>query len=288
MKDKLSILLYNIFRFSLKKLPQRAGRYLGKLIAVLAYLITPARREHSRLNLKKALNLSEQDSKKMIKEVYKNLGYDFAEFLIEDSLTERDIEEIVEFNNLEYLDQALSKNKGVILYTAHLDNWELLGAILAIKGYKINSIARKQNNSLFDQKINQIRRGIGIGIIPKGLAVRQAFKKLKDNQIVAILGDQDARSTGWKLKFFERDASTYPGAVQFAQRTGAPIVPVFMERKGWLEHKLKVYPPRRIAKAADQEELKKELQSLLELTEKEIKAHPADWMWLHKRWKTYS
>lgn len=288
MKDKLSILLYNIFRFSLKKLPQRAGRYLGKLIAVLAYLITPARREHSRLNLKKALNLSEQDSKKMIKEVYKNLGYDFAEFLIEDSLTERDIEEIVEFNNLEYLDQALSENKGVILYTAHLDNWELLGAILAIKGYKINSIARKQNNSLFDQKINQIRRGIGIGIIPKGLAVRQAFKKLKDNQIVAILGDQDARSTGWKLKFFERDASTYPGAVQFAQRTGAPIVPVFMERKGWLEHKLKVYPPRRIAKAADQEELKKELQSLLELTEKEIKAHPADWMWLHKRWKTYS
>lgn len=288
MKDKLSILLYNIFRFSLKKLPQRAGRYLGKLIAVLAYLITPARREHSRLNLKKALNLSEQDSKKMIKEVYKNLGYDFAEFLIEDSLTERDIEEFVEFNNLEYLDQALSENKGVILYTAHLDNWELLGAILAIKGYKINSIARKQNNSLFDQKINQIRRGIGIGIIPKGLAVRQAFKKLKDNQIVAILGDQDARSTGWKLKFFERDASTYPGAVQFAQRTGAPIVPVFMERKGWLEHKLKVYPPRRIAKAADQEELKKELQSLLELTEKEIKAHPADWMWLHKRWKTYS
>jgi len=288
MKDKLSIFLYNIFRYSLKKLPNRAGSYLGRLIAFLAYLITPERREHSRLNLKRALNINDQESKKMIKKVYRNLGYNFAEFLIEDSLSEEDIDQMVEFEGLEYLDQALKKEKGVILYTAHLGNWELLGAVLALKGYKINSIAREQNNSLFDQKINQIRRGIGIGIIPKGLAVRQAFKKLKDNQVVAILGDQDARSSGWKLKFFDRDASTYAGAVQFAQRTGAAIVPAFFHRRDWLKHELKCYPALRIDKKASESELKSELQSLLKLTEAEIKKKPADWMWLHKRWKTYS
>jgi KDO2-lipid IV(A) lauroyltransferase len=120
------------------------------------------------------------------------------------------------------------------------------------------------------------------------LAVRQAFKKLKDNQIVAILGDQDARSHGWKLKFFDRDASTYAGAVQFAKRTQAPIVPMFFHRQGWLKHKLKVYKPRQINKDASESELKEELQCLLELTEKEIRENPADWMWLHKRWKTYN
>ncbi|MFP4198493.1 MAG: lysophospholipid acyltransferase family protein [Halanaerobium sp.] len=288
MKDKLSIYIYNIFRFLLKKLPPTAGKYLGSLIAFLAYLMTPERREHSRLNLMQALNLSKKESKKMIKKVYRNLGYDFAEFLMEDNFSESDIDLMVEFEGLDYLEQALAEEKGVILYTAHLGNWELLGAVLALKGYKINSIAREQNNSLFDQKINQIRRGIGIGIIPKGLAVRQVFKKLKDNQIVAILGDQDARESGWKLKFFGRDASTYAGAVQFAQRTGAPIVPLFFHRKGWLEHKLKAYPARKIKQNASEAELKSELQSLLELTEEEIKKEPADWMWLHKRWKTFS
>jgi KDO2-lipid IV(A) lauroyltransferase len=114
------------------------------------------------------------------------------------------------------------------------------------------------------------------------------FKKLKDNQVVAILGDQDARSTGWKLKFFERDASTYPGAVQFAQRTGAPIIPIFFKRQDWLQHELKCYPPRKIKRNDTESELKSELQSLLALTEEEIKKEPADWMWLHKRWKTYS
>jgi len=288
MKDRISILLYNIFRFLLQKLSPKAGYYLGKLIAYLAYFITPSRREHSRLNIKRALNLNDQESKELIKEVYENLGYNFAEFLMEDAFSKEDIDQMVDFNGLEHLDQALKEGNGVILYTGHFGNWELLGAVLAIKGYPINSIARKQNNSLFDKKINEIRRGIGIGIIPKGLAVRQAFKKLKRNQVVAILGDQDARSHGWKLNFFDRDASTYAGAVQFAKRTGAPIVPMFFHRQGWLKHKLKVYKARKINKNASQLELKAELQSLLDLTEKEIRENPADWMWLHKRWKTYN
>ncbi|MGM0500674.1 MAG: lysophospholipid acyltransferase family protein [Bacillota bacterium] len=288
MKDKISIFLYNIFRFSLQKLPPTAGRHLGKIIAYLAYFITPARKEHSRLNLKRALNLNDKESKKLIKEVYENLGYNFAEFLMEDAFSKEDIEQMVDFDGLEHLDQALKEGNGVILYTGHFGNWELLGAVLAIKGYSINSIAREQNNSQFDQKINEIRRGIGIGIIPKGLAVRKAFKKLKDNQVVAILGDQDARSHGWKLKFFERDASTYAGAVQFAKRTGALIVPMFFHRQDWLKHKLKVYKARKINENASESELKKELQSLLDLTEREIRKNPADWMWLHKRWKTYN
>lgn len=288
MKDKLSIILYNFFRFSLKKLPNSIGRYLAKIIAVTAYLITPKRREHSRLNLKKALNLNKEESKKIIKNVYNNLGYNFAEFLMEDSFKLKDIEEMVEFSGLDYLDQALKAKKGVILYTAHFGNWELLGAILALKGYAINPIAREQNNPFFDQKINQIRSAAGIDVIPKGLAVRKVFKKLKENQIVAILGDQDARSRGWKLKFFGRDASTYAGAVQFAKKTGALIVPAFLQRQGWLKHRLKVYQPRQISSNAAEKELKNELQSLLDLTENEIKAKPADWMWLHKRWKTYN
>ncbi|TDO94796.1 KDO2-lipid IV(A) lauroyltransferase [Halanaerobium saccharolyticum] len=288
MKDKLSIFLYNIFRFVLKKLPDQAGRYLGKLIAFLAYFITPERREHSRLNLKRALNTNDQEAKRLIKKVYRNLGYDFTEFLMEDKFTENDIDEMVNFEGLEYLEQALKEERGVIIYTAHLGNWELMGAVLALKGYRVHSIAQEQNNSLFDEKINAIRSNVGVGIIPKGLSIRKAFKVLKANEILAILGDQHARKDGWELNFFDRPALTFPGAVKFAQRTGALIVPAFFHRQDWLKHKLKCYPPRRIDKDAPETELKAELQSLLELTEEEIKKEPADWMWLHKRWKTYS
>lgn len=288
MKDKITILFYNTLRFLLKKLPTGFSRVFGSLIGFLAYLITPKRRKRARYNLEKALELENKKSLKLIKKVYHNLGYVLGEFLIEDQLKEAEIDQIVEFKGLNYLDQTLAEKKGVILYTAHLGNWELLGTALAQKGYQIDAIARAQNNSVFDQKINEIRKASGVGIIPKGLAVRQVFKSLKNNRITAFLGDQDARSSGWKLKFFARDASTYPGAVQFAKRTGAPILPAFIHRRGWLKHEIKFYPPHWIDSKADREELESELQSLLKITEAEIRENPADWMWLHKRWKTYN
>ncbi|ADQ15547.1 lysophospholipid acyltransferase family protein [Halanaerobium hydrogeniformans] len=288
MIDKITIFLYNLFRFITLKLPRKIAYLPGKFIGYLAYLLTPKRRKLAQKNIKKALGVSDAEAKKITKKVYLNLGLNFAEFLMEDQFTEADIEEMVEFNNLEYLDQALEENKGVIIYSAHLGNWELLGALLAIKGYKINSIAKEQKNSLFDQKINEIRRGIGIGIIPKGLAVRKAFKALRKNEIVALLGDQDARSKGWKMNFFGRPASVFLGAVQFAQRTGAPIVPIFFHRQGWLEHELICYPPIKIAADSSEAELKVELKRLLDLTEKEIERSPEDWMWLHRRWKKYN
>lgn len=288
MKKKLSIFLYNTLRYSVNKLPAGAGRYLGKFIAHLGYLITPERRKRVTSNLKKALDLSGEQAKKLLKDVYQNLGYNFAEFLQEDQLSSEEIEDIVDFKGLEYLDQALEEGKGVIIYTAHLGNWELMGTALSRRGYSVDAIAREQNDSTFDEKINEIRKNSGIGIIPKGLAVRRVFKSLRRNSSVVVLGDQDAREHGWKLKFFGRDASTYPGAVQFAKRTGAPIVPVFIHRRGWLKHELKCYPPRYIDQEAEEDELKYELQDLLKLTEEEILKKPDDWMWLHKRWKTYS
>lgn len=288
MKDKISIFFYNIIRFSLKHFPPVFGRYLAKLIAKLAYLLTSKRRKTVRYNLKKALNLNDEKAESLIKEVYLNLGYNFTEFLMQDSFNKEDIEKMVEFKGLEHIDTALAEQKGVIIYTAHYGNWEFLGAALDKKGYSIDAIAREQNNSIFDKKINQIREDSGVGVIPKGIAVRKVFKSLKKNKIVGFLGDQDARSRGWKLKFFDRDASTYAGAVEFAQRTGALIVPAFLKRKGWLEHELIVYPPRKIAKELTEVELKQELQELLKITEEEIKKAPANWMWLHKRWKTYS
>ncbi|KXS49202.1 MAG: lipid A biosynthesis lauroyl acyltransferase [Halanaerobium sp. 4-GBenrich] len=288
MKNKIAIFFYNIIRFLLTHFPPAVGRYLGMGVAKLAYLITSKRRKIVISNLKKALNLNDQEAESLLKKVYLNLGYNFTEFLMQDTFSRADIEEMVEFRGLEYLEAAAAEGNGVILYTGHFGNWELLGAALDKKGFSIDAIAREQNNSLFDKKINQIREESGVGVIPKGLAVRKVFKSLKQNKVVAFLGDQDARGRGWKLNFFGRDASTYTGAVEFAQRTGAVIVPVFLHRHGWLKHELIAYPPRKIAEDLSESELKEELQDLVKLTEDEIRKAPTNWMWLHKRWKTYN
>lgn len=286
-KDYLSVFAYKFFKYIVNILPNFLIKLLAKLIAKLAYLLTKKRKKIALANLKRALNLDEKSAKQILKDVYQNLSYNFMEFLQQDKLSQQQLLELISFVDTEYLDQALAAGKGVIIYTAHFGNWELLGAALTARGYQVNAIARKQNNSFFDREINQIRQNSSLKIIPKGLAVRQVFKALKKNEIVVILGDQDARQSGWKLDFFSRPASTYSGAVQFANKTGSPIVPAFLRRLGWLEHQFKFYPAHSLSNLSEAD-LKQELQDLLAISEAEIKDRPANWMWLHRRWKTFN
>ncbi|RCW45017.1 lysophospholipid acyltransferase family protein [Halanaerobium sp. MA284_MarDTE_T2] len=287
MLNRLTALLFDIFKFITQKLPVSRAYLPGKFLGQLAYKLSGSRGENSRQNIMDAFNADKNKADKILKKVYSNLGMNLSEFLLQENIGVEDIDNIIEYENIEYLDKCLDRGKGVIIYTGHFGNWELMGAALTLKGYKVNAIARTQNNSIMDEKINYIRENVGVNIIPKGASVRKAYKALKQGEIVVILGDQDARENGWKMEFFDKPASTYTGAVQLAERTGAAVVPAFLLREGWLKHKFLFYSPIFIDRKAGEAVQRNILQDLLDITEEIIRRYPDQWMWLHKRWKTY-
>lgn len=71
------------------------------------------------------------------------------------------IDKLVTVDGLEYLEKAYKEGKGVIMATGHFGNWELLGATVALHGYPMLSITRKQNNSQMDRFINEYREMVG-------------------------------------------------------------------------------------------------------------------------------
>ncbi|RCW83298.1 KDO2-lipid IV(A) lauroyltransferase [Halanaerobium sp. DL-01] len=283
---RLIALFFDLFKLITQKMPLSRAYLPGKFLSQLAYKLSGSRGENSRQNIMAAFKVDKNKADKMLAKVYSNLGMTLSEFLLQENIEEEEIDNIIEYENIEYLDKCLNKGKGVIIYTGHFGNWELMGAALTLKGYKVNAIVRTQNNSVMDEKINLIRKNIGISIIPK-VSVRKAYKALKQGEIVVILGDQDAREKGWKMEFFDKPASTYTGAVQLAERTGAAVVPAFLIRKGWLKHRFLFYSPIFVDRKADKAVQRKILQDLLDTTEEIIRRYPDQWMWLHKRWKTY-
>jgi KDO2-lipid IV(A) lauroyltransferase len=187
----------------------------------------------------------------------------------------------------DYLKEACERGKGVIIYGAHFGNWEWMAAVLALLGYPLNAIALEQSNGFFNEKINEIREEKGINIITKGISVRKTFSYLKNGECVYILGDQDAGKKGWEIDFFGQSASTYPGAVRLAQRTGASIVPVFLIRNKAGRFRLKIKQQHTIPHDINRDQQKEHLQELVNITEEVIKDYPSQWFWLHRRWKTY-
>ncbi|MDI3547368.1 MAG: Kdo2-lipid lauroyltransferase/acyltransferase [Halanaerobiales bacterium] len=289
MKHLILYLLFEAISILIRVLPDRVRYYLGLGLGKLVFHLVKSRREVAAENIKKALGdeLTADRIYQLTKKVYHHLGLMLVEFILLPKINRDNFRRYIRVENEEILKQALERGKGVIIYGAHFGNWEWMGAVISLLGYPFNAIVRKQNNPYFDARINQIRRGKGVRIIPKGMSVRKAYRCLKRGEGLLVLGDQDARSHGWEVTFFGQKTSTFPGAVQLARRTGAVIVPTFLIREAWGRHRLVFHQPYIISRDASEREQRELLQKLTAEIEAVIRSHPEQWLWLHRRWKNH-
>jgi len=185
------------------------------------------------------------------------------------------------------MDAALAEGRGVIVVTGHFGSWELLGASTAAQGIPVDFIVGEQTNSLVDGFINGLRESAGIGIIPKGITVRGVFKSLRKNRVAAILSDQDARGAGIFVDFFGIPSSTYPGAAQFAQKTGCPMIFCSIVRRGDETHDARFLPAMHADPGADRDsEVRRLTAAFTKELESAIRKDPDHYFWAHRRWKT--
>ncbi len=187
------------------------------------------------------------------------------------------------------LTEALKEGKGVLFLTGHFGCWELLNITGGILGYPLSALARPQKHPRSDAYLNGLRECKGAKIIMKGITVREILKSLKAGGIVAILNDQDGGKNGTFVEFFNRLSSTASGVVTFAQRTGAPIFPIFIARKGQsAEHSIELKDALTMpdASASPEEAERFVLQQFADELEKMIRRYPEQWLWAHRRWKS--
>jgi KDO2-lipid IV(A) lauroyltransferase len=123
----------------------------------------------------------------------------------------------------------------------------------------------------------------GNRLISKRDIARPILKALAANQAVGILIDQNSMpDSGVFVDFFGIPACTGTGFAKLAARSGAAVIPGFAlwsaeERK----HVLRFYPPVPITgdAALDTAALQRVLEEI-------VRAHPDQWLWIHRRWKT--
>jgi KDO2-lipid IV(A) lauroyltransferase len=102
-----------------------------------------------------------------------------------------------------------------------------------------------------------------------------------------MLGDQDARRNGVFVPFMGRLASTPTGPAWLSLATGAPIVFGTCLRAPDGRYAARLFPPLfPEGDAADVEAVRALTARHTELLEREVRARPESWFWLHKRWKT--
>ncbi len=264
--------------------PRPLVRPVGHALGALAYLLARRERDIARRQLTRHLKLENNQTRLdlLVRGVFRQLGQSAVELCRLLSNPNRRPAVVIPPLSRQALDQALSRGKGVIFATGHVGNWELMAATLSAEGYPISTIAKESYDPRFSRFLERSRAKFGVEAIYRERPGASAgmLRSLRGNRILGILMDQDTRVPGVFVPFFGERAHTPTGGAVLARRTGAPIVLGSIRRTPSGNHVIEISPvPTRGNEALIAAEITAGLED-------RIRAHPSQWVWFHRRWKT--
>ncbi|MEM1135553.1 MAG: lysophospholipid acyltransferase family protein, partial [Bacteroidota bacterium] len=230
---------------------------------------------------------SKEEIQQMAKEVYRNIGKNFADIvrLLPVKKLEK-FEKVVDTEGLEHLENAYKKGKGVICLTCHLGAFELTGTNIALRKYPTIVIGTRMKDPRLDEMLVKNRTSRGAENIYRGEDTIKLIRGLKNGKIVCILIDQDTKVKSTFVDFFGIPAATPIGATILALKTDAVIVPMAISLEKNNRQKIRFKPALEIVKTGNYEEdLVTNTALFSQSLEAFIREHPTQWVWMHQRWK---
>jgi len=276
---KLGVLIVLFF-------PLKLAYCIGVLLSDLHYIFANKDRENVAANLRAIFpEKSCSEIKRIRLQMFRNFAKYLVDFLRFPLLNKKNAKKIVGLKNRHYLDEALSKGKGAIILTAHIGSWELAGAGVALSGYSIGAVALPHRHKSVDNFFNSQRKKKGMIVLHVGNAARECLKLLRQNKIIALLGDRIFNGNGILVDFLGKPTYLPKGPASFSLKTGAVIVPAFAERESWNISKLVFQKPIEFTPSGDKE--KDTTQLLLKcksIIEDYIRKNPTRWFMFRKFW----
>ena len=270
-------------------LPYRLVVKLGKGIGHLYYKIAKKQRIRAEETIKEHLGYDDAKARATIKSLFVKLGITFTEIMYMPALNKENIKDLVTFDHPEILHAALAEGHGVVMLACHMDNWEWLGASLALNGFPLSAVEKPQPNRVYSDFMNELRRGVGQEIFSRGTSeILGCARAMKKGRMLGLIADQDGGFDGIFVPFLGKMASTPNGPAYFSRKFKSPIIPIFIVRKpDGYGHLALVREPLRYEDTGDkkQDDYNVTLKMTQEV-EKIIREYPDNWLWFQHRWNT--
>ena len=269
-------------------LPYHLVLFLGNHMGKLYYRIANRQRQRAIQQIQECLGISAKAAETVIYSLFRKLGQTFLEVMYIPAITPDKMQEYVIMENSHYLDDAMKNGQGVVLLAAHIGNWEWLGASLAMAGYPVASVIKRQPNDQHTRILNEYRQLAGIEIFTRGTTeLISAARALKQGRLIGLLADQDAGPNGLFMEFLGKVSSTPMGPAVFAQKFQVPVVPVFIVRRPEGGHRVIMHEPLYYQDTGSKDEdIYRFTQEMTNIIESTIRQYPDEWLWFQKRWNT--
>ncbi|HWO93588.1 MAG TPA: lysophospholipid acyltransferase family protein, partial [Dehalococcoidia bacterium] len=165
-------------------------------------------------------------------------------------------------------------------------NPELAIQALLARGYPVFALTEPLEPPALSRFLDERRSAAGHRFrAATYAALKEAMRTLRAGSNIALMFDRDIRGRSITIDLCGAPAQVPVGAVEFALRTGAPIVPVFIHRRVDQRFDVWIEPALHVGNAGDREaRVRETVRELFRRFEAHLRCDPGQWMVLERIW----
>ncbi len=264
-------------------LPVSVALSLGNKLGLILGPLLSYRRQVAETNLMLCFpELSHARRHQLLREHMGALGMSVMEMALAWWAPKERLAGLARLEGAEHLTGALAQGKGVLLVTGHFTPFEM-GGRLILDHAPLAVIYQEFRNPVFHRAMVRARRYQAHRIIHRR-DLRGLIGALRHNEVVWYAPDQDAGHRGVFAPFFGVPAATHTATSRIARASGAAVLPYTVQRlTDPLGYSLKIHPPLADFPGSDATQDAARINAFLE---SEIRLMPAQYLWVHRRFKT--
>jgi KDO2-lipid IV(A) lauroyltransferase len=286
--DFLLILVVRAFQGFLRVLPEGLSSCIGSSLGRLGFLFLKSRRNVAIANaMRISPGISREIAQRTARVCFEKLGVDLIEALLFQYVKKSDLADRFRLEMRGRAGETLAEDRGALALGFHYSNWEIMGVASHLLGREIVALARPlKGHAGLNRFLNGLRASTGLTIIPNKETARDVMRLLKEKRMVAFLGDQrEKRSKAVWVELFGLKVPTSKGIVAIAMKTGAPVIPIYSIREGFLRYTVVCDEPVLMERTGgDLEELiYRNARRINEVLERIVGGHPEEWFLVHRR-----
>lgn len=189
---------------------------------------------------------------------------------------------VVRCANETIIEDAVGAGAGMILATAHTGGWQVAGlGLQSLHDVEMMLVMRPERDARAQQLTDAVRAKAGVRIAHLGddpLAALPLLAHLRKGGVVAMQMDRLPQGMrGRKSELFGAPFFVPEGPLRLASLSGAPILPVFTRRLGYMEYDVHVAPPVRLPRRPDPVDLDRAARVVLQAMEDFVRENPTQW-----------
>ncbi|HUS35498.1 MAG TPA: hypothetical protein VM680_09130 [Verrucomicrobiae bacterium] len=290
----------------IQALPLEFVARAGRLGGALAYTLDARHRNVAYTNLKRCFpEKSDAEIEAIVRENFRRLGENYACGVKTAGMKFEDVMKRTELVGLEKLATAersafigpvqhftaqgtaggAPRNR--IVAIGHFGNFELY-ALLArcLPGYHPATTYRGLNQPGLNRLMEELRNRSGCLFFERRTGLRELMRALKGKGLLlGLLSDQHGGRKGVWAPFFGVECSTNPAAAVLSLRYDSPLNTAICYRVGLARWRVEIGDEIPITENGSPRSVEAIMRDANAAFEAAIQRDPANWFWVHRRWK---